>query len=638
MQNILNNATQDTFVSSEKFTNWFKKYTNFLTTSYSFTNELAETILAMGTLAYAKQDNHLSCEQLGEVSPIIESSIHYIDLNYSAFFTVATKSLDQIVEQWKSNAVKNNLSQNAALLRALIAAKDKFTPGQLYDFCLKVGISPTGSLLNPNSQAGQWLANERGAIDASHFFEQEDQHIKKAMHSVFNVEELFQTVMGEVDAIGYLKYQQITKKYNDEAAFNAKKVIKDQYYNNRWKDYKAMANTCKDLRKAFFKNLGIHKNPSVLDRKDLGQMRHTVFIWEKNKHISTNIDENFLILQANGDQAGQTCLFNCPGNPEILRELIRTGGSHKSQFIFKDIINEIPDFLPIPEEQTNYQFLKNTVLPVSTGTAIAKAMKKRNGIEKFNQQLKLDCFNEGQGEKIIELSLDIQNGNQHFKGMIYTCSLSNAINLVDGMRQGEFKLPSFIKGCTSITEAAKRSVPFKYGDQINGPTHNVIFEIDSTEANGVKMYGRNECLIDCYSNFRFTDSRLTSSGVVVSLKLLPKENPIQATNWGGSTSWAQFVDKRGMKVRIRECSSEGLAKKIMDLIEACGRYSTPVNQISFQPKNAYIQLLPLYLAIKQKINKNSANPAEQPENFSLLPQELINEIFKNAILSIEDKK
>ncbi len=592
MQNILNNATQDKLVSSEKFTNWFKKYTNFLTTSYSFTNELAETILAMGTLAYAKQDNHLSCEQLGEVSPIIESSIHYIDLNYSAFFTVATKSLDQIVEQWKSNAVKNNLSQNVALLRALIAAKDKFTPGQLYDFCLKVGISPTGSLLNPNSQAGQWLANERGAINASHFFEQEDQHIKKAMYSVFNGEELFQTVMGEVDAIGYLKYQQITKKYNDEAAFNAKKVIKDQYYNNRWKDYKAMANTCKDLRKAFFKNLGIHKNPSVLDRKDLGQMRHTVFIWEKNKHISTNIDENFLILQANGDQAGQTCLFNCPGNPEILRELIRTGGSHKSQFIFKDIINEIPDFLPIPEEQTNYQFLKNTVLPVSTGTAIAKAMKKRNGIEKFNQQLKLDCFNEGQGEKIIELSLDIQNGNQHFKGMIYTCSLSNAINLVDGMRQGEFKLPSF----------------------------------------------RNECLIDCYSNFRFTDSRLTSSGVVVSLKLLPKENPIQVTNWGGSTSWAKFVKKRGMTVRIRECGSENLARMIMHIIEACGRYSTPVNQISFQPKNAYIQLLPLYLAIKQKINKNSANPAEQPENFSLLPQELINEIFKNAILSIEDKK
>ncbi len=358
----------------------------------------------------------------------------------------------------------------------------------------------------------------------------------------------------------------------------------------------------------------------------------------KNKHFSTNIDENFLIVVANGVQAGQTYYGDFTGNPEILRELIRAGGSHKSQFIFKDIINEIPDFLPIPEEQTNYQFLKNTVLPVSTGTAIAKAMKKRNGIEKFNQQLKLDCFNEGQGEKIIELSLDIQNGNQHFKGMIYTCSLSNAMNLVDGMRQGEFKLPSFIKGCTSFTEAAKRSVPFKYGDQINGPTHNVIFEIDSTEANGVLMYGRNECLIDCYSNFRFTDSRLTSSGVVVSLKLLPKENPIQVTNWGGSTSWAKFVKKRGMTVRIRECGSENLASMIIDLIEACGRYSTPVNQISFQPKNAYIQLLPLYLAIKQKINKNSANPAEQPENFSLLPQELINEIFKNAILSIEDKK
>ncbi|MCE2983288.1 MAG: hypothetical protein LW832_06950, partial [Parachlamydia sp.] len=191
---------------------------------------------------------------------------------------------------------------------------------------------------------------------------------------------------------------------------------------------------------------------------------------------------------------------------------------------------------------------------------------------------------------------------------------------------------------TSITEAAKRSVPFKYGDQINGPTHNVIFEIDSTEANGVLMYGRNECLIDCYSNFRFTDSRLTSSGVVVSLKLLPKENPIQATNWGGSTSWSKFVEVRGMKVRSRECGSENLARMIMHIIEACGRHSTPVNQISFQPTNAYKQLLPLYLAIKQKINKNSANPAEQPENFSLLPQELINEIFKNAILSIEDKK
>jgi hypothetical protein len=98
--------------------------------------------LAMGTCAYAGNEKSLSCKELGQVSPIIESSIPYIDLNYAAFFTVANKSLDEIVEQWNNNKENDNFFQNAALLRALIAAKDKFSPGQVYDFCIKVGISP----------------------------------------------------------------------------------------------------------------------------------------------------------------------------------------------------------------------------------------------------------------------------------------------------------------------------------------------------------------------------------------------------------------------------------------------------------------------------------------------------------------
>ncbi len=43
MQNNVDNLNKP--VSTEIFTNWFEKYTNYLSSSYSYSKDLAETIL-----------------------------------------------------------------------------------------------------------------------------------------------------------------------------------------------------------------------------------------------------------------------------------------------------------------------------------------------------------------------------------------------------------------------------------------------------------------------------------------------------------------------------------------------------------------------------------------------------------------